>query len=152
MKLDEKKFLHVMEFIEASDVSGASFDDSIDNLNATYPTMEPGKGTTEEKIGMSISERDFLLRHMRENNLVKGSFFKNGVSNLHLTYQGHSWLQEYRNNTLPKRALRWAARQTDKIFSSIFLPVVAAIVTVLVMQYLEISPDKPVEIEMEAEQ
>lgn len=130
-----------MEYIEASDESGASFDDNIEKMSNFYPSMEPREGSTEEKVGMSVSERRFLLAHMHDNNLIKGVFTKDGAMNLHLTYQGHSWLQEYRNNTKLKQAFRWVGRQLDKLFSSIVLPVIAAVVTVLVMKYFGISID-----------
>ncbi|APG47878.1 hypothetical protein PhaeoP97_02493 [Phaeobacter porticola] len=129
-----------MEFIEASDLSGASFDDGLKKLDARYSTMEPSRDTTEEKLSITIAERDFLLGLMRDEELVNGDFTKDGVSNLQLTYRGHMWLQEYRNNTFYKQAFRWLARQFDKVFSSIFLPVFTAILTVLVMQYLALSP------------
>ena len=130
-----------MEYIEASDESGASFDDNIEKMSNFYPSMEPREGPTKEKVGMSVSERRFLLAHMHDNNLIKGVFTKDGAMNLHLTYQGHSWLQEYRDNTKLKQAFRWVGRQLDKLFSSIVLPVIAAVVTVLVMKYFGISID-----------
>ncbi|NOC84961.1 MULTISPECIES: hypothetical protein [unclassified Ruegeria] len=145
MKLDEEKFLRVMEYIEASDDSGASFDDAAESGNARYPTEEPRLDTTQNKLGMSISEREFLFRLMRAEDLITGAFMKNGALNIHLTYKGHVWLQEYRQNTLSRRVLRWFGRQLDKLFSSVALPIVAAVLTVFVLDYIGASRGKSVD-------
>ncbi len=145
MKLDEKKLLRIMEYIEASDNSGASFDDTAESGNARYPTTEPRQDTTQNKLGISIPERDFLFRIMRAEDLITGAFMKNGALNVHLTYKGHGWLRDYRQNTLYKRFLRWSGRQLDKLFSSVALPIIAAVLTVFVLDYIGTSGAKSVD-------
>ncbi len=134
-----------MKYIEASDDSGASFDDTAEGGNARYPAMEPRQDTTQNKLGMSISDRDFLFSLMRAEDLITGSFLKNGALNIHLTYKGHVWLQEYRQNTRTKRFLRWSGRQLDKLFSSVALPILAAVLTVFVLDYVGATGGKSVD-------
>ncbi len=92
MKLDQEKFWRLMEFIEAADTRGASFDDKVESLNAMYPSMPANDETTQNKVGMDIPERKFLLDLMFEQKLVRGDRHKNGEMGLLLTLGGHEWL------------------------------------------------------------
>ncbi len=128
-----------MLLIEASDVSGASFDRVVDNSNPVPSPKSQDETATSEEDATDLGERGFLLNLMRKNGLVEGEFTYDDITHLQLTYSGHVWLQDYRRNTAPRRLYRWIGRQFDKVFSSILLPVIAAILTVVLMNFLGIS-------------
>ncbi len=133
---NEENFLHLMEFIEASEYPGASFDFSGRecSFHALPSDRDPRKRRENARKIPSV-ELHQLLREMRDKGLVKGDFTKNSVLNVRLVPHGRVWLQEQRKNRFLFRAWRWLARQIDRVFSLIFLPVVAAVLTVWALNY-----------------
>ncbi|WP_171229845.1 hypothetical protein [Ruegeria sp. HKCCA4008] len=134
-----------MEFIEASGVSGASFDDSIERLNSMYPNSPQSLETTQNKIGMSIAERDHYLSLLKARNFVSGSFTKNGVLNLKLTLSGKEYLANLieieKVENAEKRQVTKAASGVLAALSKYFLLPVAVIVAAgLILSKLGLTP------------
>ncbi|MCG7494686.1 DUF2513 domain-containing protein [Thalassobius sp. Cn5-15] len=118
MKLEGHKFKALLIHIESADDYGASFDDR--DEGASFPYSEVREG----------------LRLLRQRDLISGRFTKDGALAVKLTLDGHDYLADMRSDELLSKFVRWLGRQTDKVFSSVVLPVIAAVLTVIVMNYL----------------
>jgi hypothetical protein len=134
MRIDSKTVFLVLEYIELSGLSGVEFDNSADQAEAIFGSISEGN-TTRSRLGISRDEREGYLDHLFETEFISGQKYKNGFTNLKLTAKGHDYLSAARKNTLLRRLARFLAKQVDRVFGSIVLPVVAAVITVLVMNY-----------------
>ncbi|QIE46789.1 hypothetical protein G5B38_15350 [Pseudohalocynthiibacter aestuariivivens] len=82
------------------------------------------------------NQRRYSLGIMRDSGLI--SFSGETFESVHvsLTIIGHAKLEEYRQDKPLRNGLRWLGRQTDKLLSSLVLPIIAAVLTVLALNFL----------------
>ena len=67
-------------------------------------------------------------------------------STYELTLQGHERLESFRQNTLLKKIMRLVGGWLDKAMTSIFMPILVAVLTVFIMNYLGLNEASPLSV------
>jgi hypothetical protein len=105
-------------------------------LAERYPTTTENVETTEDIVGINANELEGYLDLMFDEKLLDGRRSKDGVENMHLTVAGRRHLYELRRNAWHKKLVRVILSWMDKAMTSIFLPILVSVLTVLMIRYL----------------
>ncbi|MCE8547834.1 hypothetical protein KBY25_18610 [Ruegeria pomeroyi] len=133
----EKALLELLE--EQDHGSGVDFSDHAYLNRHNYSSEQREKYLANHDLDANSR---YHLERMAENGFVNPSVETPEWSTYSLTLLGHDRLEVHRKNTLIRKAARVIGGWIDKAMTSVFLPILVSVLTVLIMNYFGLNEAK----------
>ena len=133
----EKRLLLLLESEDSG--QGVRFSDHEFINSVSYSTEQKERCLANHDLTTS---RRYHLERMMENALVGEREGTDASTVFFLTTAGHKRLDWHRQNTPFRKLVRWLNEKIDKALTSVILPIVVSVLTVIVLNYLGLAQNQ----------